>query len=295
MGKFANASSQSSSVIKAMRGEIPSQGSIRTYEQALTRVAEYAKSERLTGGLRGMTIDQALSYLEQRGQEVGQKTLDIERLGIQAMMRNVTNQLEKSEKLPMILSEQQQALESRAYTPDQINLVIQSQSEKHALATDIAYQSGVRAHELYTLVQIDDTEQRADPRPANETKFNGRDGVTYLTTGKGGLTREVVIPKALSERLEALKFEQPQSISDRGINYLQRYDIGGGKNWSSSFSSASKRSLGWSRGAHGLRHTYAQERMNELQTSGLSRVDALETVSQELGHFRPEITEVYLR
>ena len=34
--------------------------------------------------------------------------------------------------------------------------------------------------------------------------------------------------------------------------------------------------------------------MDELQRS-LVRADALEVVSQELGHFRPEITETYLR
>ena len=48
-------------------------------------------------------------------------------------------------------------------------------------------------------------------------------------------------------------------------------------------------------GAHGVRHSYAQERMSELQKSGMTRDSALEIVSQELGHFRPEITEVYLR
>lgn len=52
--------------------------------------------------------------------------------------------------------------------------------------------------------------------------------------------------------------------------------------------------LGWSRGAHGVRHSYAQERMAELQR-GLRYDDALEVVSQELGHFRPGITREYLR
>jgi hypothetical protein len=35
--------------------------------------------------------------------------------------------------------------------------------------------------------------------------------------------------------------------------------------------------------------------MNELQKIGYDRDTALETVSQEMGHFRPDITEVYLR
>jgi hypothetical protein len=32
--------------------------------------------------------------------------------------------------------------------------------------------------------------------------------------------------------------------------------------------------------------------MKELKQKGLSRREALETVSQELGHFMPDITEV---
>lgn len=73
------------------------------------------------------------------------------------------------------------------------------------------------------------------------------------------------------------------------------YDISGGKKWSNSFSAASKRALGWTHGAHGLRHTYAQDRMNELQKIGFNYLETLGIVSQELGHFRPDITEIYLR
>ena len=53
--------------------------------------------------------------------------------------------------------------------------------------------------------------------------------------------------------------------------------------------------MGYSHGGHGLRHTYAQNRMYQLQGLGLSYEQALAIVSQELGHFRPDITEVYLR
>jgi len=35
--------------------------------------------------------------------------------------------------------------------------------------------------------------------------------------------------------------------------------------------------------------------MDELKSLGLARATAPETVSQELGHFRAEITEVYLK
>lgn len=113
--------------------------------------------------------------------------------------------------------------------------------------------------------------------------------------GKGGLIRHVLIPNKLVEQLEKRRLDNPVTITDRRINYLQRYDIGAGKRWSDSFSKASKRALFFSTGAHGLRHSYAQERMSELIALGLSRSVALETVSQEMGHFRPDITEIYLR
>ncbi|MDE9483869.1 site-specific integrase, partial [Xenorhabdus bovienii] len=117
----------------------------------------------------------------------------------------------------------------------------------------------------------------------------------YTVQGKGGLVREVLIPHHLAEQLESLRRPEPRPITDRGINYLSSYEIGAGKAWTNSFSAAAGRVLGWSAGAHGVRHSYAQERMSELQRQGLVREDALTTVSQEMGHFRPEITETYLR
>ncbi|CAK3991274.1 Integrase [Vibrio crassostreae] len=294
MGKFASPAKQAASVMKSVQGKaLASVGTVRNYEQALTRVAVYAKEQRIDGGLRGLTPEQALLYLEQRGEQVGQKALDMERQAIQCMMQHVTGHLETSTPLPVIKSEQAQALSSRAYTPEQASLVSQHQSEKHSLATQLAHACGLRAHELLTLRPRE--ERLPDERPTLESKWSGRDGNLYTVEGKGGLVRDVLVPHGLSQKLEALRHETPQHTTDRGVHYTSHYAIGGGQPWSNSFSAAANRCLGWSEGAHGLRHSYAQERMHELQSSGLSKELALETVSQEMGHFRPEITEVYLR
>lgn len=53
--------------------------------------------------------------------------------------------------------------------------------------------------------------------------------------------------------------------------------------------------MGFSNGGHGLRHSYAQERMNELQQQGMRYDQAKGTVAQEVGHFDKETTEAYLR
>jgi len=296
MAKFANPVRQAAAVVKRLQGRdgvLKSVGTTRNYQAALTRVAEWVKAEQIPGSLQGLNCLQALRYLEERSQSVGQSALNLERQALQAMLQHLTHELPLGHTLPVVKSEQDQALRSRAYKREQVELVAQAQQQCNALATEIAYAAGLRAHELFTLRRAD--ERVADPRPARTEKFQGRSGLQYTVQGKGGLVRHVIIPLVLAERIESLRLDAPRRVTDRGVHYQQYYDLAGGHRWSSSYSAASTRVLGWSAGAHGLRHSYAQERMGELQCAGLSRPEALETVSQELGHFRPEITEVYLR
>ena len=124
-------------------------------------------------------------------------------------------------------------------------------------------------------------------------KFAGHDGVLYTVIGKGGLVREVLLPHRLAGRLEARRLNAPASVADRGVRYLQRYDVGGGQAFSAAFSRASVEALGKSRGAHGLRYGYAQTRMRELMHHAEHRL-ALAIVSEELGHLRPQITLTYM-
>lgn len=197
-------------------------------------------------------------------------------------------------KLPIIKSELFQAIKSRAYTLEQVKIIAQAQSEKYRLATQIAFAAGLRAHELLTLKPVKER-GASTHRQWTNSRFIGRNGVMYTVIGKGGLIREVLIPNDLANKLELLRHLNPLTIRDRGIFYKNYYNLNGGKNWTNSFSAASKRVLGWTHSAHGLRHTYAQQRMDELQQNCFIYLDALGIVSQELGHFRPDITKVYLR
>ncbi|YCH23345.1 site-specific integrase [Pseudomonas sp. D1-3] len=221
----------------------------------------------------------------------------MERQALQAMMLHVTHQLSPGATLEVIKSSatgRRLADQSRAYNREQVVSIASRQATHNALATELAHAAGLRAHELLGLRR---THQRLpDERPTHGMKFQGIRETTigYTVHGKGGLVREVRIPIQLAKRLERTRLAEPRVVRDRGINYQQFYGIGGGQPWSKSVSAAAKAALGWSNGAHGLRHTYAQERMATLQRH-LTRKEALEVVSQELGHFRPEITEVYLR
>lgn len=313
---WAKAGSQARTVVK----ELQSQGafkSVRTtanYQAALKNVAQWLKAEYKAGrvdrdsDLKSLTVQQAKDYLGQRSQEVGQSQLNMERQAIQLMQQKLTHQLpftiivngrngpeeKKVECLPVTKSELMQALDSRAYSRWQINEIASHQTNKNALATEIAAAAGLRAHEMLTLRPAN--ERPADDRPARIEKFAAREGERYTVHGKGGLTREVLIPHKLAQRLEDSRLSTPQRITDRGVYYSSHYNVGGGNAWSASFTRASQRAIERSAGAHGLRHTYAQERMSELQlVTGLDYRDALEVVSQEMGHFRSDITEVYLR
>ena len=276
---------------------LQSVGTYRDYRDCLKSFAQYIKDNRL-GDLRQSTREIAERYLNDRKSDIKQKTLDQHRQAIQAFFV-AKGELNKGEKLEIVKSTVETKLESRAYTPEQVAAISQHQNERNALATQIAYASGLRAHELFTLRPVN--ERQADIRhysdgsvKALDTKFQGRQGEIYTVVGKGGLIREVLVPKELANRLEERRLNEPVKVRDRTVFYQSTYDIAGGKNWSSSFSNASKETLGWSTGAHGLRHSYAQERMVELREY-CPYEKALETVSQEMGHFREDITEVYLR
>lgn len=309
MAKFAKPAKQAASVMKQLQGgRIKSVSTVRNYESRLKQITTYLQEQRL-GSLRDMTPASALAYLRERAAVVGQKTLDMERQALQSMMQHVTHLLEAGKTLEVIRSTapksqtgklgqptlgRRLAEESRLYTRDQIALIVARQSQHNALATEIAYAAGLRAHELLTLRRIH--HQAPDERPAHALKFVGiRDEtISYTVYGKGGLTREVRIPITLAKRLEAIRLVEPIRATDRGVHYQQHYGLGGGQPWSKSFGAASKAALGWSKGAHGLRHSYAQERLSTVQRY-LPREEAKCVVSQELGHFRPEITETYLR
>ncbi len=270
----------------ASTGKIHAIATLRKHEFALKKAGEWLEKTFDVKRLDAITKDQAEAYLDYRRTVVGQKQLDADRLALQ-LCKNVG-------KLDRIKTDRTETLSGRAYTKAQIERIARRQADHNALATRIAYGAGVRAHELQTLRRTDETA----PSPHREwrnDRFLGRSGERYVVIGKGGLKREVMIPHELTNALEERRLDQPRAVSDRGISYTAHYDIGSGNAWSKSFGVVSKRALGWSTGAHGVRHTYAQERMRELQGKGYTYRVAKSVLSQELGHFREDVVNKYLR
>jgi integrase len=268
-------------------GRIHSLRTFDKYASCLELAGEWAKAHHGLRHLSALTPEQAQEYLEHRTAEgIGQKQLDAD--------RNALEFITGKGRLERVAALTQSKLSGRAYTPAQVDMVQRCQSELNALSTRIAYEAGLRAHELLTLRRTGE-ERPSGHRTWRPERFDGREGVRYVVTGKGGLKREVLLSRETAERLEARRLAAPREILDRGVRYLQVYDISGGNRWAVSFSAASERALGWSTGAHGLRHSYAQERMRELAYPRMEYYRAREVVSQEMGHFRGEIVETYLR
>lgn len=279
---------------------IHSYGTLRNYRQALKICAEWYADQRFagrtgfSGQVRDITRNQAQEFLWLRADLVGQKALDLDRQALEKMMGVGTgNRLKRVQ--TRAESGNRLAARPRAYSPDQVTRISSHQSPQNSLSTIIAANAGLRAHELLT-ISTPDLFPPSEHRFFRADRFAGlRAFRRFTVVGKGGLIREVAVTERLAEKLDSVRLDAPRGRKDRGIWYQQQYDLGGGQSWSQSFSEASVRALGWSVGAHGVRHSYAQRRFEELQISGFEWDDALEIVSQELGHFRKDVTEVYLR
>ena len=202
---------------------------------------------------------------------VGQKTLDRDRQAIQYLLTRTTS---TNVRLPRIESTytggRHLAQQSRAYTKDQVEFICSKMSARSALATRVAYAAGLRGHELYTLRRRPERAPSVHRKWSKE-RFLGRSGIVYTVKGKGGLVREVLISTQLANELEMRRLPEPVTLRNRGINHQQHYDITAGQSFSHIFTKASVKYLGWSTGAHGLRHGYAQVRMDELHTGRFTR------------------------
>lgn len=147
---------------------------------------------------------------------------------------------------------------------------------KHQIAAQTQFESGARIHEI-SLVKLDQL------RGIGHDKTIGEKCGVIEIQGKGGKVRELRVSPSTYEKISnTIKNEGKFSIDKNQYRTDLRYacQICGVKYT----------------GSHGLRWTFAQSRMNILQSNcGKSYEEALREVSCDLGHERPDITEHYLR
>ena len=231
-------------------------------------------------------VQELQSFLSEIAEFSAQKTVDGYKCALSKVFRK---------KLRKVKSEIPTVTTSRNYHLSEVLLVIKNMTTKNALSILLCHFAGVRAHEVATLQRSNEA-TKSNARTWSDDRFTGTDRFhIYLVTGKGGLTREVAIPNELVLLLEKRRYDKPIRVVDRGIYYYPLYDVGFGKALSQAFSRASLKELGWSTGLHGTRHAYAQNRVFKLTNMRIEYDYAMKIVSEELGHFRPNITLCYLR
>lgn len=227
-----------------------------------------------------------MAYLEEKSEIYKQKTLDQHRMALNASLHK---------KLPFVKSLLDTMLVARDYRLSEVMAIIHNIQPKNAIAILLCFFSGCRAHELATIRRIGEGE-RTNTRKWSDKLFSCEESFSiFLVTGKGGLCRQIAIPNELCQVIEKRRFKHPHKVRDREIFYEMNYDLGYGKALSQCFSRASRKHLKWSTGLHGLRHSYAKNRLKKLIKNCFNLENAKIIVSQELGHFRPEITNCYLR
>lgn len=238
--------------------------------------------------VKQLSCEMANQYIESQRNNIAAKSLRNER----KVLQRIIDIYEPGERVVIQGDLLEREWVNRAYAYEQVEQIMMHQRERMQLSTAIAFSAGLRARELLTLRRLDEAQPSKSRKWRNDL-FKGLNGVKYIVEGKGGLKRVVTLPSELSNILETKRLSTPIIVEDRKCKITTYYDIAGGKKFSDAFSQRSKSVLGWSHGAHGLRYSYAQERMSH-SISNETYQDRKAIVSQELGHFRASITTHYL-
>lgn len=254
------------------------------YRSAIHQYHQWLEAYRLSPR-EAQTTGMLLEFLDEYAEAHAQASVDHMRLA-----------LEKSYgvKLGHVESCLPQVVRGRAYHFRELERVLERQTRRNQLSVLLCIDAGLRALECLSLIPRDCGEPSSH-RDWSEERFAGRkDYQVFLAKGKGGLVREVAVSQPIADAVNQTRRPEPVIVTDRGINHESWFDLAGGQALSASFTRASKKSLGWSLGLHGLRHAFAQERLQVLiRILGPER--ALLVLSNELAHFRASVSLLYLR
>ena len=273
--------------------KLRSDRTVSRYQGDLTRAVRWIASQKAVSYLKAISTEEAQAYINARIKDnLTRQTLQGYAMALQ-LLPNVG-----SLNLPPVEKKQQKP--SRAYTVEQIRLIQSQLPAPYQLAIQILWESGCRVQDLASLrLAHETTLQKARHHALDPQRFTGREHwIKVQYRGKGGHDYQSAISPQTAHRLETYRLTSPRDFKGReGIRRLaqQYYDLPAGQCLSRAFSQAAYRVLGWSHGAHGLRHTYAQTRLQECLDQNVPLITAKRWVSQTLGHYRPHVVNVYLR
>jgi len=282
---------------KASGAILRSDRTVQRYQGDLGRAAESIQQKFGITRLKDITQEQAQNYIEQRLKE-------------KVCVRTVQGYAKALELLPLVnqltlpsraTDPQDKPKGSRAYTLEQIQEI-----QKHIpslatrLATQVILESGCRAQDLASMrLASECTLRNARLTKLHPDRFKGReDWVKVFFIGKGGHEYISTISAELAKEVAKFRLYEPRDFRERkqeNVVTKQYYDLPAGWRLSLGWTETSRQTFGFSHGIHGLRHTFAQERVKAMQTLDMTWDKILECVSQQMGHYRPDQVKVYLR
>jgi integrase len=282
---------------KASGAILRSDRTVQRYQGDLGRAAEMIQMAHGVSKLKNITQEQAQAYIDARLKE-------------KIRIRTVHGYTKALELLPLVekvvvpsrsTDAQDKPKRTRAYTTEQIN-EIQKRISSIAgqLAIKVIVESGCRAQDLASMrLESDRSLKNARLNQLHPDRFSGReDWIKVTFIGKGGHEYASTISPQTAIEIEKFHLLTPRDFRERGQENVvtqQCYDLPAGKRLSLLWTQASKQTFGFSRGIHGLRHTFAQERIKVMQELGMTWQKALECVSQQMGHYRADQVLTYCR
>lgn len=282
---------------KASGAILRSDRTVQRYQGDLGRAAEFVQQKYGITRLKDITHEQAQGYLDHRLKE-------------KIRIRTVHGYAKALELLPLVgkltlpsrtTDPNDKPKGTRAYTLEQINEIHKNLPFLAVkLAARVVLESGCRSQDLASMCLLSDRPlKNARLGKLDPDRFTGREGwVNMLFIGKGGHEYISTLSPETAREVANFRLYEPRDFRERGQENVvtkQYYDLPAGEYLSKIWTAASKRTFGFSRGVHGLRHTFAQQRVRAMQDLGMTWDKALVCVSQQMGHYRAEQVLTYMR
>ncbi len=231
--------------------KVHSYKSLENMRNDLTNLANYAKAEFQIKDIKEINIDIVSSWIDSKN--IGYNTASNYMSELNKVSDHFNFTKEEIKELRADLKKElpKAELETRAYK----NLEKIELKDKHQVAFELQRDYGLRVNAA-THINLD-------------KQLNGN---TLTFREKGGKLSQKELSPNLAQKLKENAVEGKYEVNKRTYaRDLQKKIEESGQKYN---------------GTHGIRHTYAQKR---LETNSKAEV------SQEMGHSRPEITDTYLR
>ena len=269
------------------------QGSFRTkerYYEAMQRFCRFLANEYHLQKLANVSGKHLVRYVEQM-QMAGKapSTIKTDLAAIRFFhdkLERTKYHLPSNDNLAVELERRRFGQADRTWTPPEFSrLLVTALSEDrydYILAFYLARYAGLRIHECFRI----DTAIAEDALRKNAITIKGKGGKVRTVPINDAIT--VALREQLSRTKRGHKLLVPDDMpTDDAIYRVQKFLLDHRKELQDE---GDDRPLTF----HGLRHTYAAEKYQELVDGGMTELAAHFAVSQLLGHERPDVTDIYL-